>query len=127
MGPTKRPAFGLLCKIVGMVVLATVLGGVAVVGGIEFLRWRSERQVTAIVSELVPGAPFSAAVARLGPPTQTITDPVEMRAFNRPIPQPVVPDSTLNLFVHRGPPFRWILVYTDKAGQRIQHAEWQNM
>jgi hypothetical protein len=120
--PVKR-----LVKITAGVVLAAISCVVGITAVIEFLSWRSERQVTAIVSDLAPGSPFSAAVARLGQPTRTITDVDEMRVFNRQGEKRAIPDSILYLFVHRGPPYRWVLVYTDRASQQIQHAEWQQM
>ena len=114
-------------KIAGLVALALVLCVVAFIGGIWFLSWRSERQLNTIVSELRPGAPFSAAVTRLGQPTRTITAANEMHAFDRAGTPSANPDTTLYLFVHRGPPYRWVLVYTDGASQTIRHAEWQHM
>ncbi|HEY5744060.1 MAG TPA: hypothetical protein VIS99_16165 [Terrimicrobiaceae bacterium] len=107
--------------------LAAVLCIVALIGGVEFLTWRSERQVKAIVSELVPGAPLSAATARLGQPTRTVTNSDEIRAWLHQSESNALRDSTLYFFVHRGPPFRYVLVVTDRTSQKIQHAEWKNM
>lgn len=114
-------------KIAAAVVLAVIFGVVGFIGSIQFLYWRSERKVAAMLSALVPGIPFSEAVTRFGQPTRTITDFEEMRAFNGREQPGAAPESVLYLFVHRGLPYRWVLVFTDRAGQTIRHAEWQSM
>ena len=114
-------------KVAGFIAGALVLCVVGFIGGIWFLSSRSERQLNTIVSELPPGTPLSAAVTRLGQPTRIITSADEMQVFDRAGTHNVNPDTTLHLFVHRGPPYRWVLVYTDGSSQTIRHAEWQHM
>jgi hypothetical protein len=114
-------------KTAGFIALALVLCVVAFIGVISFLSWRSERQLNTIVLELTPGTPLSAAVTRLGEPTQTITTANEMHVFDRTGTHSANPDTTLYLFVHRGPPDRWVLVFTDSSSETIRHAEWQHM
>lgn len=113
--------------IVGVLVFAAFLCVVSFMAGVSFLSWRSERQLNTIVSALPPGTPLSSAVARLGQPTRTITNSDEMRVFDRDGAHPAEAGTTLYLFVHRGPPLRWVLVYADGTSQTIRHAEWQHM
>jgi hypothetical protein len=110
-------------KIARGVAVAAIICVVAV----AFLSWRSKSQLNAIVSELSPGTPFSTAVARLGRPTHTITTTNEMRVFDRDGTHSSNSDTTLYLFAHLGPPYRWVFVYTDGASQTIRYAEWQPM
>jgi len=106
-----------------LVVCITAFMGLAV----EFQSRRSERQVAAIVSELVPGTPFSIGVSRLGSPSRKLTNTDEIRVFSPEAPPGVGDDAPLYLFVHCGPPFRWVLIYTDRDSQVIRHAKWQSM
>ena len=107
--------------------LAAFLGVTGIVASVVFLSRRAERRVTDVVSPLVAGMPFSAAVASLGQPSRTITDCDEMRVFDREGRQATLPGATLHLFFYLGPPSVWILVYTDASSQKILHAEWQEM
>src|SRR5690606_30365406 len=102
-----------------------VVGGI---GGVEFVRHRSRREVVSIVSQLTPGTPFSAAVQRLGQPTQTITSGEEIdflvESMGARAGQGVATNSLLHTFVHDGPPFRYILVFTDQESLSIVYADW---
>jgi hypothetical protein len=118
-------------KILGVLLLLGVLCVLGLIAVIEFIRHRSQREVIATVAQLSPGTPFSTAVQRLGQPTQTFTNGEEIvswveRVGSR-VEARVATNSVLHTFVHSGPPFRYILVYTDRELQRVLYADWCHM
>ena len=118
-------------KIFGVLLLLVVLGVICLIAVVEFVRHRSQRDVVSTVSQLTPGTPFSSAVQRLGQPTQTFTNGEEIISWIERVGARVEPrvatNSVLHTFVHHGPPFRYILVYTDRESQRIVYADWCHM
>ena len=120
-----------LLKVFGAALLAGVLVVVGLIAIIEYLHRRSQREVVAIVSQLAPGVPFSMAVQRLGRPTQMFTNADEIvwwvEKNGSRVEASVATNSFLHTFVHRGPPFRFVLVYSDRESQKVVHANWCGM
>jgi hypothetical protein len=118
-------------KILGVLLLVGVLCVVGFIALIELMSQRSERVVVATVAQLSPGTPFSAAVQRLGQPAQTFTNGEEIvywaEHVGSRVEARIATNSVLHAFVHRGTPFRWILVYTDRKSQRVLYADWCHM
>ena len=117
-----------LAKILGGLVLVVALCIVGLIALVEFQSHRSQRQVVAVVAQLSPGTPYSAAVHLLGQPTQTLTNSEDIVSWvanvGSRIDAQVATNSLLHTFVHQGPPFRYILVYTDRNSQRVVYADW---
>lgn len=115
----------------GVLLLIVLLCVLALIAVVEFIRHRSQREVVSAVSQLTPGTPFSAAVQRLGQPEQTFTNSEEIVTWIKGVGAHVEPrvatNSVLHTFVHHGPPFRYILVYTDRELQRVVYADWCHM
>lgn len=76
-----------------------------------------------MVAQLTPGMPFSAVTSRLGQATQTFTSEDEIRVFGTSHEESIITNSVLYAFSHRGPPYRWIVVYTDRQSQRVLYAD----
>ena len=118
-------------KILGVLLLLAVLCVVVLIAVIEFVRHRSKDDVIDAVTQLSPGTAFSSAVKRLGRPTQVFTNAEEIvwwvEKNGSHVEPRVATNSVLHTFVHRGPPFRYILVYTDRESQRVIHANWCTM
>ena len=118
-------------KILGVLLLLVVLCVIGLIAVVQFVTHRSQREVVSTVSQLTPGTPFSAAVQRLGQPTQTFTNGEEIVSWvervGSHVEARVATNSVLHTFVHSGPPFRYILVYTDRESQRILYADWCHM
>jgi hypothetical protein len=120
-----------VAKILGVLFLVVVLCVLGLIAIVEFVTYRSQRAVVSTVAQLSPGTPFSVALQRLGQPTQTFTDGAELVSWVERVGARVEPfvatNSVLHTFVHRGPPFRYILVYTDRQSQRVVYADWCHM
>ena len=120
-----------VAKILGVLLLLVLLCVIGLIAVVEFVTHRSQREVISTVSQLSPGTPFSVAMQRLGQPTQTFTNGEEIiswvERFGARVEPQVATNSLLHTFVHRGPPFRYILVYTDREAQRIVYADWCHM
>jgi hypothetical protein len=118
-------------KILAALLLLVVLCIGGLIAVIEFGTHRSQREVVSTVSQLTPGTLFSAAVQRLGQPTQTFTNSEQIVSWLGKVGARIEPriatNSVLHAFVHRGPPFRYILVYTDRKLQRVVYADWCHM
>ena len=118
-------------KILGVLLLLVLLCVFGLIAVIEFVTHRSQREVVSTVSQLTPGTPFSAAVQRLGQPTQVFTNADEIVAWAERVGAHVEPrvatNSVLHTFVHHGPPFRYVLIYTDRESQRVVYADWCHM
>src|SRR5829696_8122006 len=102
-----------VAKVLGVLSLIAVLCTAALIALVEFVSRSSQREVTSIVAQVPPGTAFSLAVQRLGKPTQTITNGEEIVSWSEKIGARLDPrvatNSVLHTFVHRGPPFRYIL------------------
>ena len=115
-------------KIAGALVLVAILCMGALIGLVEYSRWRDERNLDALVATLPPGTPFSMATERLGQPKQIVVDPGYMSAFRRSHTQADVPGPRLNLFWYSEyGAIYWVLVFTDAEAKTIRHAEWNTM
>jgi hypothetical protein len=97
------------------------------IGLIEWQSWRSLRQVKEVVAQMVPGTPFTNVVQQLGKPVDAITDSQYMLLRGTRKEEGFVADKVMHMFVHRGPPYRWILIYTDKDSERVVYADWSAM
>ena len=120
-----------VAKILGVLLLLVVLCVVGLIAMVEFVTHRSQREVVDTVGQLSPGTPFSVAMQRLGQPTQTFTNGQEIVSWVERVGARVEPrvatNSVLHTFVHHGPPFRYILVCTDRESQRVVYADWCHM
>lgn len=116
-----------LVKIIGALVLAGILLVAALLVVIEVGSRRSLREVKQIVDQIAPGTPFSQVVHQLGSPTHSHTNAEEIAAFGTRKDESFITNTTLHQFTHRGPPYRWILVYTDRKLQRVMFTDWRDM
>jgi hypothetical protein len=120
-----------VAKILGVLLMLAVLCVVGVIAVVEFIRHRSQREVVATVAQLSPGTPFSSALERLGRPTQAFTNAEDIvwwvEQNGARVEARIATNSVLHTFVHRGVPFRYILVYTDRESQRVIYANWCHM
>ena len=122
MRTVKRLAI-IIVGIVAVVVLCAV--GLIVV--VEAQTRHSQKQVSDIVAQFAPGTPFTNVVSRLGLPNSSLTNAEEIQVFGSLNEPGIVTNSVLHMFVHRGPPYRWILIYTDKGSQKVVYAGWKSM
>lgn len=120
-----------LLKGIGLLLLAVVLCVIGLIVVFGFVHHRSERAVITTVEQLSPGTPFSLAIERLGQPNKTLTNSQEIvwwaEKVGSHVEARIATNSLLHTFVHRGPPFRYILVYTDREAQKVIHADWIHM
>jgi hypothetical protein len=118
-------------KILGVLLLLVLVGVIGFIAVIGFIDYRSEREVVSIVAQLKPGTPFSFAMQRLGQSMYVITNDEGIDAglemFGARGESRIPANSVLHAFVHRGPPYRFILVFTDRESEKIVHAEWCHM
>ncbi len=118
-------------KILAWLLVAAAVFIGCVIAGIELMTRNSQREVAALVQELSPGTPFSMAVQRLGQPKQVIGDADEIIFWSGKlgvnIDKKVSTESRLYIFVHEGPPFRYVVVYTDVDSEKILHTDWCHM
>jgi hypothetical protein len=112
-----------LAKILGALVALAVLLVVGFIVFVEVLRARSSREIREVVAQLTPGTPFSDVTTRLGQATQTFTSQDDIRVFGTSHDASIITNSVLYAFSHRGPPYRWIVVYTDRQSQRVLYAD----
>jgi len=112
-----------LAKTLGVLVTLIVLLMVGFIVVVELLRLRSGREIHEIVAKLPPGTPFSDVTTRFGQAMQTFTSEDEIRVFGTSHDASIITNSVLYAFGHRGPPYRWILVYTDRQSQRVLYAD----
>ena len=112
-----------LAKILGVLMALAVLLVVGFIAVVEFLRARSGREIREVVTQLTPGTPFSDVTTRLGQATQTFTSEDDIRVFGTSHDASIITNSVLYAFSHRGPPYRWIVVYTDRQSQRVLYAD----
>ena len=108
-------------------VLAGILLGATFIVVIEVRSRSSLSEVKQIVAQLAPGTPFSQVVQQLGSPMRSYTNAEEMAAFGTRMEGSLITNTSLHQFPHRGPPYRWIFVYTDRMSQRVVLADWRNM
>jgi len=120
-----------VAKILGVLLLLAAICVGGLIAMVEFARHRSQRQVADIVAQFSPGTPFAVVLQRLGQPRQTITNGEEIvwwvEKLGSHVESRVATNSALHTFVHSGPPFRYILVYTDRESQKVVYANWCHM
>lgn len=116
-----------LAKIFGTMVLVGVLLVAIFIVVIEVGSRHSLREVKRIVAQFAPGTPFTRVVQQLGSPAQSHTNAEEIAAFGTRRDGNFITNTTLHQFTHRGPPFRWILVYTDRESLRVMFTDWRDM
>jgi len=114
-------------KILAGVLFGAVVVVVGLIGIIEFQTSRSESQVQRIVAQIPPDTLFSTVVQQLGSPIQSYTNAAEIQAFGIIKEPNFIKNCALHMFTHRGPPSRWILIYTDQQSQRVVFAAWTHM
>jgi lysophospholipase L1-like esterase len=109
-------------------ILAAVLCVAGFIAMVEFQSHRSQRDVVATIAELSPGTPFSTAMQRLGQPTQTFTNGEQIVSWLASVaPRAdarLVTNLVLHVFVHQGPPYRYVLVYTDRESKGVVQTDW---
>ena len=116
-----------LAKILGLLVTLVLLCVIGIIGAIEYWSARSARELGQIVAQLPPGTAFTAVTNRLGQAMRTITVEDQIRVFGTSSEASLITNSILHMFAHRGPPYRWILVYTDRQSQRVLYADSKDM
>ena len=112
-----------LAKILGVFATLAILCVVGFITVIEFQHARSGREIRQIVAQITPGTSFSDVTCRLGQATQTFTNEDDIRVFGTSHEASIITNSVLYAFGHRGPPYRWIVVYTDRQSQRVLYAD----
>jgi hypothetical protein len=112
-----------LIRFFGLLVAVGLLGGLALIAVISIGNARTRREVRTIVTQITPGMPFAVVTNRLGSAVQTFTTAAEIQAFGTRQAEHLVTNSLLHAFSHRGPPYRWILVYTDKEARKVLCAD----
>jgi hypothetical protein len=112
-----------LTVIFAMVVLAVA----GVVTFMEVQAGRSKQEISALAAQFAPGTSFAAVVNRLGPPTRTLTTLEELKALGPRKEIAFLKDSTLHMFMRPGPPYRWLLVYTDRDSRKVAYTTWKDM
>lgn len=114
-------------KIILNLFLGVLLLFLLLIVGIVLQTHRSKRQVEDIVKQMKPGEPFTVVLEKLGHPVYAITNAVDIGRMGSRQDEPFVTDTVLYKFGHRGPPYRWILIYTDRESLRVVYADWTNM
>ena len=116
-----------LVKVLGIAAVIAVIAVMALILAVEIQSRRSLRDLEKTMAQFTPGTPFHAVTNQLGSPVRSHTDVQEMMVFGSRKDESFVTNSTLHLFMHRGRPYRWILLYTDKNLQTVRHAGWRHM
>lgn len=114
-------------RVLGVLALVGALLIAAFIGVVELQSRQSLRELKQLVVEFAPGTPFTHVVQRLGSPAQTHRAAQDMAVFGTRTDASLLTNSVLHMFIHRGPPYRWVLIYTDRESQRIVHANWKDM
>jgi hypothetical protein len=105
--------------------LTLSMAGVIVL--MEIRAKHAREEIAALAAEFVPGTSFSTVVTRLGPPTRTLTIPEEMRSLGPRTEPAFLKNSALHMFMRPGPPYRWLLVYTDRQSRKVSYATWRDI
>jgi len=114
-------------QVLAGLILLGILSIAGFIAIIEILWARSNRQVREIVAVLPSGTSFSAATNRLGKPGQSLTNEIDIRVFGTSKDEELITNSILHTFGHTGPPYRWIIIYTDKASEKVLHADFKDL
>ena len=116
-----------IAKIIAKLVAVVVVLAALLVGGIEFMSWRASRDVKRIVAGLPRGTPYAEVVAKLGEPSVSYSKPEEVAHYGTQKDPQFVESAVLHKFVRRGPPYVWVLVYTDRESKAVLLADWETM
>jgi hypothetical protein len=116
-----------LAIIFGAVVLGGVMLVVAFIVIIEVQSRRSLRQLQQVVAQLAPPTAFTTVLQRLGNPNQSHTNADVIALYGTRKDESFITNTVLHMFSHRGPPYRWILIYTDRESERVLYADWHHM
>lgn len=118
-------------KLAAKIFLAAVLPTIVLILIFVYLDRSSEQAVIRIVGELGPGTPFSEVTRRLGVPSRSDTNVQEIVQWVERLGARAdlrfATNSNLHTFVHRGPPYRFVLVFTDRESNSVSHATWRGM
>jgi hypothetical protein len=113
---------------VGM--LITVAGFLGFILLIQFSRNYTEHQVVELLNK-VNGGPVSNVELLLGSPSDIITDPEKMTAkleyIGAVVPVNISEYSELSFFVHRGPPYRYVLIFSLPDSKNVDYSDWCGM
>ncbi|MDB6030518.1 MAG: hypothetical protein JWM16_856 [Verrucomicrobiales bacterium] len=117
----------LLTKRLAIIFSLVLLGVVGVIVFVEVQASRSKQEIATLAAQFAPGTSFAAVVNRLGPPTRTVTTQEELKALGPRKDLAFIKDSTLHMFMRPGPPYRWLLVYTDRQSRKVSYVTWKDM
>jgi len=113
----------ILLVIIGVGVLATV----ALIVSVNYLNQKSKQAIVQLVSELKPGTSFATVKLRLGEPSQIFTNSEDLEIWGTTKDKTITTNCLLHKFMHRGIPYRWVLIYTDRNTNAVVYASWQDM
>ena len=116
-----------IAKIIAELVAVFVVLAALFVGGSEFMARRASRDVKRIVAGLPRGTPYAEVVAKLGKPVVSYSKPEEVTHYGTQKDPQFVESAVLHKFAHRGPPYLWVLVYTDRESKAVLLADWEAM
>jgi hypothetical protein len=117
----------LLTRRLAIIFTAVVLLVVGVVIFMEVQAGRSKQEISALAAQFAPGTSFATVLKRLGPPTRTLTTLEELKTLGPRKELAFLKDSTLHMFMRPGPPYRWLLVYTDRESRKVSYTTWKDM
>jgi hypothetical protein len=122
---TTKIILSIVLAIVGVVLIAAV----GIIVSSEYLNHKSKRELTQLVSELKPGTSFANVKLRLGEPSpsQIFTNAEELEMWGTTKDKAVTTNCLLYKFMHRGIPYRWVLIYADRNSNVVVFADWQDM
>jgi hypothetical protein len=123
----ERGAVKGFLKLLAVGVAGIVLLGLLLIVVIEVQTKRSQKQVEELVARFPPETPFTTVVQQLGSATQTFTNAEDIVVMGSRKEESFAANKVLHMFSHRGTPFRWILIYTDKDSERVVYAAWSHM
>lgn len=113
---------------VGM--LITVAGLLGIILLIQLSRNYTEHQVVELLNK-VNGGPVSNVELLLGSPNDIISDPEKMTTklehIGAVVPANISEYSELSFFVHRGPPYRYVLIFSLPDSKNVDHSDWCGM
>lgn len=112
----------------GMLISGTGLLGIIAL--IQLSRNYTEHQVIELLNQ-VNGGPVSNVELLLGSPKDIISDPENMIAklehIGAVVPANISEYSELSFFIHRGPPYRYVLIFSLEDSKNVDHSDWCGM
>ena len=110
-----------------VIISVGVLAAVALIVSSNYLNQKSKRAIVQLVAELKPGTSFATVKSRLGEPSQTFTNSEDLEIWGTTKDKAITTNCLLHKFMHRGIPYRWVLIYTDRNTNAVVYASWQDM